>query len=209
MQRIEKGKVLKPEDMIPMKAGHTISKMIADCAVLFSLAEDTDISAESYLEDKSFLVLKGEVNVQGHDLKQGDIVVIGRHQAVGWESATGAYVIEGTWEGENEMKLEKGKVLALKDQVEYVEGGIANVDLAKREGMKFGLLAFDQGQGLTPHSAPGDALVIALEGKARLTMGGVPAEVEAGDQFVFEKNVPHSVEALTPFKMAILMVVED
>ena len=94
-----------------------------------------------------------------------------------------------------------------KDQIDIIEGGIANLDIAKREGMKFALLSFDKGQGLTPHSAPGDALVIALEGSARLTMGEVVAEVEAGDQFVFERNIPHGVEALTPFKMALLMVV--
>lgn len=106
------------------------------------------------------------------------------------------------------MNLEKGKALQLKDQIEYVEGGIANVDLAKREGVKFALLAFDEGQGLSPHTAPGDALIMALEGRAVLTMGDEATEVEAGQQFVFQKGVLHSVQALTKFKMAILLVME-
>lgn len=209
MKGIKKGVALKPSDLVPMKAGHTISKMLAKNFILFSLAANTDISAESYLEDKSYMVIDGTCDVAGIRLGKGEIAVIERGTLLGLESAEGAYLLEGTWEGENEMKLEKGKPISLKDQIEYVEGGIANVDIAKRPGMKFGLLAFDEGQGLTPHSAPGDALVIALEGRAHLTMGDIAVDVEAGDQIVFEKNIPHSVTALTPFKMALLMVVED
>ena len=47
------------------------------------------------------------------------------------------------------MKLEKGVVLSLKDQVEIIEGGIANMDIAKREN-EVALLAFDKGQGRHP-----------------------------------------------------------
>ena len=153
MERIEKGKVLKAEDLLPMKAGHTISKAIDDHFVLFSLAEDTDISPETYLEDKSYFVFKGEADVVGQHLKQGDFIVIKSETLLGIETTGGAYILEGTWKGDEDMKLEKGVVLSLKDQVEIVEGGIANMDIAKREGMKFALLAFDK-SGLTPHSAP-------------------------------------------------------
>lgn len=205
---IKKGQVLRAEELIPMKKGHTISKGLTAGFVLFSLAPETDISAETYMEDKSFYVFKGAVKAAGHELRAGDIVLLSRGKLLGLETEEGAYVLEGSWEGENEMKLEKGKILALKDQIEFVEGGIANVDLAKREGMKFGLLALDQGQGLTPHSAPGDALLMALEGKAHITMGEIEADIEAGEQIVLEKNIPHSVLALEPFKMALLMVVD-
>lgn len=205
-----KGQRLTPEDLIPIRSGYTISKALAPSFVLFSLSEGTDISAETYLEDKSYLVLKGEALILEHSLKAGDILTVPRNTLLGIDTTeAGVVLLEGTWEGEDEMKLEKGKVLQLKDQIDYLEGGITNLDIAKRQGMKFGLLAFDKGQGLTPHSAPGDALIIALEGEAEVTMGGVPSVLRAGDQFVFEKNIPHSVHALTQFKMAILMVVED
>lgn len=208
MQGVKKGEVLSAEALIPLKKGHTISKGLAKNIVLFSLAADTDISEETYLEDKSYWLLSGRATVAGYELKSGEIVLIPRGTLLGLSSASGAYLMEGTWEEENVMKLEKGKVLALKDQIDFVEGGISNKDLAKGEGMKFGLLAFDKGQGLTPHSAPGDAMLTALEGRAHVTMGDIEADIEAGESIVLEKNVPHSVLALEPFKMSILMVVD-
>ena len=133
---------MKAEDLLPMKAGHTISKAIDDHFVLFS-PEDTDISPETYLEDKSYFVFKGEADVVGQHLKQGDFIV--KNETLWGLKQLAGYILEGTWKGDD-MKLEKGVVLSLKDQVEIVEGGIANMDIAKREGMKFALLAFDKGQ---------------------------------------------------------------
>lgn len=208
MQNLERGKVLRPADLLPQKPGHTISKAIARDFVLFSLAADTDISPETFVEDKSFLVYEGEAVIDGKRVGAGDIVVAERGHPLGIHTETGAYFLEGSWEGEKDMKLEKGVVLHLKDQIDYVEGGIANVDIAKREGTKFALLAFDEGQGLSPHTAPGDALIMALEGRAHVTMGDKEADLEAGDQFVFEKGKLHSVQALGRFKMAILLVIE-
>lgn len=208
MQNLEKGRLMKAEDLIPMKAGHTISKAVSSQFVLFSLAADTDISPETFIEDKSFYVFKGDACITGQKLSTGDMITVQRGTPLGIHTEGGAYLLEGTWEGEKDMNLEKGKVLKLKDQIEYVDGAISNVDLAKREGVKFALLAFDEGQGLTPHTAPGDALIIALEGKARVTMGDVEAVLEEGNQFVFEKGKLHSVQALTKFKMGILLVIE-
>ncbi len=207
--KLRKGTVLQAEDLIPVKAGHTISKGLAAELVLFSLAADTDISAETYFEDKSYYVFKGSADICEYTVHEGEIILLEKGQPVGLNTKEGAILLEGTWRGEHNMKLEKGKVLNLKDQIDYIEGAIANVDLAKRDGMKFGLLAFDEGERLTPHSAPGDALIMALEGKAELTMGDVTVVLEAGEQFVFEKNIPHSVTPIGRFKMAILMVVED
>lgn len=207
MERIEKGKVLKTRDLLPIKAGHTISKAIADNLVLFSLGKGTDISAETYLEDKSYYVLGGEVLVNDIRAKQGDFVAVGRGTPLGIIAVEDSYLLEGTWEGENDIVCEKNKAISAKDAVEIVEDSISNVDLIKRPGAKFGIIAFDEGQALTPHKAPGDAMILPLEGRAVLTMGGVPNEVEAGDIFVFEKNVLHAVEAKGKFKMGILLVI--
>ena len=54
----------------------------------------------------------------------------------------------------------------MKDLISYEEGSIANLDLAHTDNMKFVLMAFDEGTGLTPHRAPGNAILTALEGKA-------------------------------------------
>lgn len=66
--------------------------------------------------------------------------------------------------------------------------------------MKFVLMAFDEGTGLTPHRAPGNAILTALEGK--------DYELTAGQSFRFDKNGLHSVTAQGKFKMSLLLVLE-
>ena len=62
--------------------------------------------------------------------------------------------------------------------------------------------------GLTPHRAPGNAIVFALEGKATIGYEGKDYELKEGECFRFEKNGLHSVTANGKFKMALLLVLE-
>lgn len=64
--------------------------------------------------------------------------------------------------------VKSGEVMKLKDLISYEEGSIANLDVVSNGTMKFVLMAFDEGTGLTPHRAPGNAIVFALEGKATI-----------------------------------------
>ena len=87
-------------------------------------------------------------------------------------------------------------------------GSIANLDLAHTDNMKFVLMAFDEGTGLTPHRAPGNAILTALEGKAIIGYEGQDYELTAGQSFRFDKNGLHSVTAQGKFKMSLLLVLE-
>lgn len=203
-----KGKVLLPQELIAVKEGYTISKALAPDTVLFSLAKHTDISAEKYLEDKLYIILQGEATIGGARLQSGDALVMPKDSLFGIKANGETILIEIIGREDDFMNLEKGKVFRLADQIEVIDGAIANFDIVNHEGVKFMLLSLDEGQALSPHAAPGDALVIALEGKARVSMDGKYSEIEAGEQFVFQKDLTHSVEALTPFKMALLLVVE-
>ena len=89
-----------------------------------------------------------------------------------------------------------------------MDGGIANIDLVSKDGFKLVLLAFDAGEGLKPHKAPGDALVVALEGKAKLLVGDKEVEIESGEQIVFPENVIHNVTAITKFKMMLILSID-
>lgn len=102
--------------------------------------------------------------------------------------------------------IEKGKLINLKDQIDYIEGGIANLDLVSRDNLKIVLMAFDKGEGLAPHSAPGDALVLALEGSAQVQVADEVMELEAGSQVIFPKDINHAVTAKDqPFKMCLVL----
>lgn len=104
--------------------------------------------------------------------------------------------------------LKAGAATELKDLISYEEGSIANLDLAHTDNMKFVLMAFDEGTGLTPHRAPGNAILTALEGKAIIGYEGQDYELTAGQSFRFDQNGLHSVTAQGKFKMSLLLVLE-
>lgn len=104
--------------------------------------------------------------------------------------------------------IKAGQPIELKDLISYEEGSIANLDIAHADNMKFVLMAFDEGTGLTPHRAPGNAILTALEGKAIIGYEGKDYELNAGESFRFDKNGLHSVTAQGKFKMSLLLVIE-
>jgi quercetin dioxygenase-like cupin family protein len=68
------------------------------------------------------------------------------------------------------------------------------------------LFAFDGGQGLSEHTAPYDAVVQVLDGRALLTIAGKQITVSAGELIVMPANVPHAVAAEEKFKMLLIMI---
>ena len=104
--------------------------------------------------------------------------------------------------------IHAGEPTELKDLISYEEGSIANLDVVHTNNMKFVLMAFDEGTGLTPHRAPGNTILTALEGKAIIGYEGKDYELTAGQSFRFDKNGLHSVTAQGKFKMSLLLVLE-
>jgi quercetin dioxygenase-like cupin family protein len=68
------------------------------------------------------------------------------------------------------------------------------------------LFAFDKGEALSEHTAPFDALVLALEGEAEVSLSGRPHRVKAGEMIIMPAEEPHALKARKPFKMALVMV---
>jgi quercetin dioxygenase-like cupin family protein len=68
------------------------------------------------------------------------------------------------------------------------------------------LFAFDEGQGLSEHTAPFDALVHILDGEAEVTISGKALRLKEGDMVIMPANQPHALKALRKFKMALIMI---
>ena len=200
-------------------AGCTVSKSVAEVAggyvAHFSLAAGTDISPETYSVPKVWLVASGEgeaFTADGREwpLKAGDAFTIVTGTPIGVRSEGGLVYTEIEFGKETKMNkiLEAGKAFALKDILPYAEGRIVNMDLASGPNMKFVLMSFDAGTGLSEHSAPGDALIFALDGEATIGYEGAEHVIKAGENFKFAKNGRHWVKANGRFKMALLMVID-
>ena len=98
------------------------------------------------------------------------------------------------------------QVNRLVDMVEYQEGSVVSRTLVNQKGGTVTLFAFDEGQGLSEHTAPFDAFVYAVDGKVKVTIDGNPFELSAGDAIIMPANKPHALQATDRFKMMLVMI---
>ena len=97
-------------------------------------------------------------------------------------------------------------VFRLTDMLDYQPGAVVSVTLMKRETGTVTLFAFDQGEGLSEHTAPFDAMVHVIEGRAEITISGSPSEVGAGEMIVMPAGEPHALRAIEKYKMMLVMI---
>ena len=104
--------------------------------------------------------------------------------------------------------LPKAAIFSLAGAVEYEEGKIVSKTLVKNESGSMSLLSFSKDQQLSTHAAPGDALLIALEGEMKLTIGDKHFDIKKGDTIVLPGKIPHALKVADKFKM-LLIVTKD
>lgn len=204
----------------PARDGMTISRDAGlgseNTVTFFALGAGTSISRERYDMTSMYIGALGEaVFLTGDDAGRqcfldGDMLIVPGGTLCGVESGSGAVYTEIIIKKEINMNnlVKAGEVMKLKNLIQYEEGSISNLDVVSNPTMKFVLMAFDEGTGLQPHRAPGNAIIFALEGKAVIGYEGKDYTISAGENFRFEKNGLHSVTADGKFKMALLLVIE-
>jgi quercetin dioxygenase-like cupin family protein len=107
-----------------------------------------------------------------------------------------------TTAGENLL----GQPLTLVDLVHYQPGAVVSRTLIDKKIGTLTLFAFDDGQGLSEHTAPYDACVQIIDGAADITIAGVDQRVSAGQMIIMPANIPHALRAAGPFKMLLVMI---
>ena len=100
----------------------------------------------------------------------------------------------------------KGKVLKIADLMEYQEGAVVSREIIRKETGTITIFAFDKGEGLSEHTAPFDAMVQVIEGKAEIIISGESNLVNAGEMIIMPANDPHALNALERFKMILTMI---
>ena len=95
---------------------------------------------------------------------------------------------------------------ALAGLVEAQPASVVSRTLVKKATGTITLFAFDQGQALSEHTAPFEALVQVLEGEAEISIGGTPHRVKGGESILLPAGVPHGVQAVARFKMLLTMI---
>lgn len=92
------------------------------------------------------------------------------------------------------------------DLINIQSGSVVSKEIISKPTGTVTLFAFDEGQGLSEHTAPYDALVVVVEGTAEITIFGVKHQVKSNDLLLMPANAPHSLSATKPFKMMLTMI---
>jgi len=101
--------------------------------------------------------------------------------------------------------LQPSQLIELAD---YQEGSVVSRTIINKKTGTVTFFAFDEGQGLSEHTAPFDALVYILDGEAEITISGKPVKVSEGEMLIMPANQPHALKAVKRFKMVLTMVRE-
>ncbi|MBP1710504.1 MAG: hypothetical protein H6Q49_706 [Deltaproteobacteria bacterium] len=97
-------------------------------------------------------------------------------------------------------------VLKLKDMASYQEHSVVSREIIRKPSGTMTVFAFDQGEGLSEHTAPYDAVVFLLEGEAEITIDKKPHSVKEGEMIIMPANKPHALKAVTKYKMLLVMI---
>lgn len=98
------------------------------------------------------------------------------------------------------------KTAQLVDMVEYQKDSVVSRMIINKKSGTVTLFAFDEGQGLSEHTAPFDALVQIIDGEAEITISGETFFVKMDEMIVMPANEPHALQARKKFKMLLTMI---
>ena len=100
----------------------------------------------------------------------------------------------------------QAEILNLAAMVNYQTGSVVSRQITKAEAGNVTLFAFDEGQELSEHTAPFDALVHVVEGEAEIIISGKSFELKSGEAIIMPADEPHAVRARGQFKMLLTMI---
>ena len=199
-------------ELISIQPGRVVSMALSrseHCQMtLLAFGDGESISEERYFGDTVYYVLEGDMplRLEGHEVRlgAGDCLAV---------PAQTTHAIGGSgpiklWRICMEpliKNLPHARPVPLKDQVGYEPGKVVSLTLAQRPGVGMTLFAFDAGEAISTHAAPGDAMATILEGTAQITIDGVPHTLNAGEAVIMPAGIPHAVQAVTPFKMYLVV----
>jgi quercetin dioxygenase-like cupin family protein len=102
--------------------------------------------------------------------------------------------------------LPGAQVAQAAELVNYQDGAVVSREILKKPTGTVTLFAFDEGQGLSEHTAPFDALAQVVEGEAEIIISGQPHRVLGGEMILMPAGQPHALKATHRFKMILTMI---
>lgn len=104
------------------------------------------------------------------------------------------------------LKINASEIYQLSELVDYQAGSVVSREIIQKPTGTITVFAFDEGQGLSEHKAPFDALVHIIAGKAQVMIKDEQFELVAGEMIILPVNEIHALKAIERFKMALIMI---
>ena len=222
------GKIFKVSDFIPAKKGLVISKNVCNTQsfdmTLYSFGEGEGITWQTIPGDLLLTVVEGQTFLETDEndtikkqsaeegmalfVKSGDRFQISGNKPYKLNFSI-INKIKNSERGEGLMfikNFDAGKVVTLKEQISVESGTVVSKTLVNGEALTMTLFAFDEGQGVSTHSAAGDAFVVCLEGEAEIELNGEKLSIHEGESLIMPAGAPHSLKAVKQYKMLLTVV---
>lgn len=102
--------------------------------------------------------------------------------------------------------IENSKPFNPSEYTNYQKDSIVSREIVSKKTGTITLFAFDKGQGLSEHTSPFDAVVFSIEGEAEIVIAGNPVILKQSQLLIMPAGKPHSLKAITQFKMMLIMI---
>lgn len=214
-KNIKHSEIFRLKDLISEGRGQTISYGMLDnsdlTVYMYFFDEGEGISEMKSPFQNLIKVLEGKLRIEGEsavELEEGDVYIVPENTDVVITAAKSVKYISILlpMEGQLIKNIDLSTKLIAKELIDYRPGQVANLTLVNKPGLNLSVIAIDEGEGLKTHTAPGDAMVIALDGEARITIADEEFILSEGETLVMPKDIPHAVFGATPFKMLLILV---
>ena len=214
-KNIKHSEIFRLKDLISEGRGQTISYGMLDnsdlTVYMYFFDEGEGISEMKSPFQNLIKVLEGKLRIEGRsavELDEGDVYIVPENTDVVITAAKSVKYISILlpMEGQLIKNIDLSTKLIAKELIDYRPGQVANLTLVNKPGLNLSVIAIDEGEGLKTHTAPGDAMVIALDGEARITIADEEFILSEGETLVMPKDIPHAVFGATPFKMLLILV---
>lgn len=214
-KKTKSSKKFRLNDLVSEGKGQTISYGMIYSPVIeiyiYFLDKDEEISEMKAPYENIILILEGSLNISTEpptEISAGDVYVVPEETDVrimATKPVKYASILL-PMEGELIKNLDVSTKMKAKEMVSYRPGQVVNLTLVNNPGLNLSVISMDVGEGLNTHTAPGDAMVIALDGEGKITIGGEEFDIKEGESIIMPKDIPHAVFGVTQFKMILVLV---
>ncbi len=198
----------------PVQKGQIISEHLWNepsvSLMAYGFDKEEELSEEVIFSPMLYYVIKGKARLDLAEekliLNKGEICLVPASVSRSFTAEEELITLMITLKEDPVIQnLDKEKVLNLFDEIPYEEGRIATKTLVRDDKLNMTLASFSGQQELSTHAAPGDALVLALDGEARIVIDQEEFIVKKGDSIIMPGGIPHSVHVDSLFKMLLIV----